>query len=45
LGTLENVRNHLIFNGKDPSFKIWRGPGDIDSLNEELEVEFRRPIA
>jgi hypothetical protein len=39
-----NVRNHLILNGKNPSIKVWRGPKDRDSLDEEWEVEFKRPI-
>jgi hypothetical protein len=38
------VRNHLILNGRDPSFRAWKGPGDKDSLDEEWEVEFKRPI-
>ncbi len=39
-----NVRNHLILNGRDPSFRVWRGPRDKDFSDEEWEVECRRPI-
>jgi hypothetical protein len=41
---MENVKNHLILNGRDFCFRIWRGPRDRNSSNEEWEVEFRRPI-
>ncbi len=41
---MANVRNHLILNGRDPSFRMWRGLGDKDSLDEKWEVEFKRPI-
>ncbi len=39
-----NVRNHLILNGRDPSFRVWRGLGDRDSSYEEWEIECKKPI-
>jgi hypothetical protein len=39
-----NVRNHLIFNGRYLSFRVWRGPKNRNSLGEVWEVEFKRPI-
>jgi hypothetical protein len=41
---MENMKNHLVLNGKDSSFRVWRGLGNKHSLDEEWEVEFRRPI-
>jgi hypothetical protein len=35
-----NVRNHFLLNGRDPSFRMWRGPEDRDYLDEEWEVKF-----
>jgi hypothetical protein len=40
--TLANVREQLIHNGKEPSFRVWRGPSTSNSLNEKWE-KFRRP--
>jgi hypothetical protein len=31
------VRQHLIRNGRDPDFRIWRGLGDQESFDEEWE--------
>jgi hypothetical protein len=31
------VRSHLIKNGRDPSFRVWRRPGVRDSSDEEWE--------
>jgi hypothetical protein len=31
------VRQHLIRNGRDPDFCVWRGPGDQESSDEEWE--------
>ncbi len=44
LWTKANVRNHLILNGREPSFKVRRGLEVHDSLDEEWEVKWRRPI-
>jgi hypothetical protein len=41
---LRTVRDHFINNGRDPSFRIWRGPGERDSFNDEWEEDFWRPI-
>jgi hypothetical protein len=37
------VQEHLIQNGQDSEFRVWRGPGDRDSSDEEWEQEFWRP--
>jgi hypothetical protein len=31
------VREHLILNGRDPNFRVWKGPGARDSSDEEWE--------
>ena len=41
--SLEKVQDHLIQYGKEPSYRLWRGPGDRDSSDEEWEQEFRTP--
>jgi hypothetical protein len=41
--TLTNVRNHIIHNGRDASFRVWRRPGDKDSSNEQWEEDSRFP--
>jgi hypothetical protein len=38
---IPNVKEHLIHNGRDPSFRIWRGPSSKDSLDEEWEEHFK----
>jgi hypothetical protein len=35
------VREHLILNGWDPNFRVWRGPGARDSSDEEWEGHMR----
>jgi hypothetical protein len=40
---LAKVREHLIDNGRHADFRIWRGPGDRDSSDEEWEEQFWRP--
>lgn len=40
---MAKVKDHLINNGREPSFRVWRGPGTRDSSDEEWEEEFRRP--
>jgi hypothetical protein len=40
--TLTNVREHLIHNGKELSFRVWKGLNTRDSIDEEWE-KFRRP--
>jgi hypothetical protein len=32
---LRIVHSHLIKNGRDPSFRVWKGPGVRDSSDEE----------
>jgi len=39
---LNNVKEHLIQNGKEPSFRVWKGINIRDPLDEEWE-QFRRP--
>ena len=39
--SLEKVQDHLIHNGRDPTFRLWRGPGDRDSSDEEWEEDFK----
>jgi hypothetical protein len=36
------VRGHLIHNGRDPRFRVWRRPSNKNLLNKEWEEEFRR---
>ena len=31
------VRSHLINNGRDPYFRVWKGPGVNNSSDEEWE--------
>jgi hypothetical protein len=31
------VREHLIKNSRDSDFRVWRGPGEADSSDEEWE--------
>jgi len=38
---LANVKHHFIHNGRDHSFKVWKGPRNIDSSNEEWEEELK----
>jgi hypothetical protein len=40
--TLTNVREHLIHNGRELFFRVWKGPSTRDSIDEEWE-EFRKP--
>jgi hypothetical protein len=37
---LATVRKHLIRNGRHSNFRVWRGPGDRDSSDEEWEADF-----
>jgi hypothetical protein len=37
------VKEHLIHNGEDPRYRVWRGSGNKNSSNEEWEEEFRVP--
>ena len=39
--SLEKVKEHLILYGRLPAFRLWRGPGDRDSSDEEWESEFK----
>jgi hypothetical protein len=40
---LATVREHLIQNGRDPEFRVQRGPGNRDSSDEEWEQDFWSP--
>jgi hypothetical protein len=42
--SLEKVKEHLIQYGKEPSFRVWRGPGNRDSSDEEWEEELKTPL-
>jgi hypothetical protein len=42
--SLEKVKEHLIQYGREPSFRLWRGPGDRDSSDEEWEEELKTPL-
>lgn len=35
------MKEHLIHNGQDPSFRVWRGPGSKDSIDEEWEEHLK----
>ena len=37
---LTNVRKHLMKNGRHPHCRVWKGPGNRDSSDEEWEEEF-----
>src|SRR5665213_1006027 len=41
--SLEKVKEHLIQYGREPTFRLWRGPGDRDSSDEEWEEELKTP--
>ena len=41
--SLAKVKDHLINNGREPAFRVWRGPGARDSSDDEWEQELRRP--
>jgi hypothetical protein len=41
--SLARVKDHLINNGREPAFRVWRGPGERDSSDEDWEEEYRRP--
>jgi hypothetical protein len=34
---LATVREHLIWNGRDDNFRVWRGPGSRDTLDDDWE--------
>ena len=40
---VRNVQDHLIRNGRDAQFRVWRGLGTRDSSDEEWEHEFWEP--
>jgi hypothetical protein len=40
---LQTVRDHLVQNGRDSEFRVWRGPRERHSSDEEWEEEFWRP--
>ncbi len=37
------MEEHLIHNGQDPSFRVWRGLSSRNSLDEDWEEHFRVP--
>ena len=37
------MKEHLIKYGREPTFRLWRGPGDRDSSDEEWDEEFKIP--
>ncbi len=37
------MKDHLIHNGRDVSFQVWKGLGNRDSSNEEWEEESKVP--
>ena len=41
--SIAKVKDHLIRNGREPNFRVWRGPGERDGSDEEWEEELRRP--
>ena len=41
--SLAKVKDHLIHFGREPAFRVWRGPGARDASDDEWEQEFRRP--
>ena len=41
--SLPKVKDHLINFGREPAFRVWRGPGARDLSDDEWEQEFRRP--
>ena len=41
--SLAKVKDHLIQHGREPTYRLWRGPSDRDSLDEEWEQEFKTP--
>ena len=40
--SLERIKDHLIKNGREPTFRVQRGLGDRDSSDDKWEQEFRR---
>jgi hypothetical protein len=40
---LQTVRDHLVQNGRDSEFRVWKGPGERHSSDEEWKEEFWRP--
>jgi hypothetical protein len=41
---ITSVKIHLIKYGRDPAFRVWRGPGERDASDEEWETEVKRPF-
>jgi hypothetical protein len=41
--SLEKVQEHLIQYGREPNFRLWRGPGERDSSDEAWEEELKTP--
>jgi hypothetical protein len=39
---LTTVREHLIRSGRDSEFRVWQGPGDRNSSDEEWEQQYWR---
>ena len=43
--SLAKVKDHLIQYGREPTYKLWKGLGERDSLDEEWEQEFKTHLA
>jgi hypothetical protein len=41
---LTTIKEHLIINSCHLNFRVLRGPGNMDSLDEEWKEEFWKPI-
>lgn len=41
---LKEVFAHLIKDGRDPTMRVWRGPGDVDFSDEEWEAADAGPM-
>jgi hypothetical protein len=42
--SLAKVKDHLIQFGREPSYRLWRGPGERNSSDEEWEQELKTPL-
>jgi hypothetical protein len=42
---LATVKEHLIRNGRDDNFRVWRGPGSRDTSDDDWEDYFWDPGA
>ena len=42
--SLARVKDHLIQYGREPTYRLWRGPSERDSSDEEWEQKFKTPL-